>query len=31
MKTGRGTKQKRLINMESKLRVMVGMVGEGMG
>ena len=29
-KTGRGTKQKRLINMENKLRVAGGVVGEGM-
>ena len=27
IKTGRGTKQKRLINMENKLRVMGGVVG----
>ena len=31
MKTGRRTKQKRLINMENKLRVTGGVVGEGMG
>ena len=30
-KTGRGTKQKRLINMENKLRVTGGVVGGGMG
>ena len=30
IKTGRGTKQKRLINMENKLRVMGGVVGGGM-
>ena len=29
--TGRGTKQKRLINMENKLRVTGGVVGRGMG
>ena len=29
MKTGRGTKQKRLINMENKLRVTGGAVGGG--
>ena len=31
IKTGRGTKQKRLINMENKLRVTEGVVGGGMG
>ena len=31
IKTGRGTKQKRLINMENKLRVSGGVVGWGMG
>ena len=31
IKTGRGTNQKRLINMEDKLRVMGGVVGGGMG
>ena len=31
IKTGRGTKQKRFINMENKLRVTGGGVGEGMG
>ena len=31
IKTGRGTKQKRLINMENKLRVTGGVVGVGMG
>ena len=31
MKTVRGTKQKRLINMEDKLKVMGGVVGGGMG
>ena len=31
IKTGRGTKQKRLINMENKLRVAGGVVGGGMG
>ena len=31
IKTGRGTKQKRLINMENKLRVTGGFVGGGMG
>ena len=30
LKTGRGTKQKRLINMENKLRVTGGVVGGGM-
>ena len=30
-KTGRGTKQKRLLNMENKLRVTGGVVGWGMG
>ena len=30
-KTGRGTKQKRLTNMENKLRVTGGVVGGGMG
>ena len=29
--TGRGTKHKRLINMENKLRVTGGVVGRGMG
>ena len=29
--TGRGTKQKRLINMENKLRVTGWVVGRGMG
>ena len=29
IKTARGTKQKRLINMENKLRVMGGIVGGG--
>ena len=31
IKTGRGTKQKRLINMENKLRFTGGVVGGGMG
>ena len=31
IKTGRGTKQKRLINMENKQRVAGGVVGGGMG
>ena len=31
IKTGRGTKQRRLINMENKLRVTDGGVGGGMG
>ena len=31
IKTGRGTKHKRLLNIESKLRVAGGVVGEGMG
>ena len=31
IKTGRETKQKRLINMENKLRVAGGVVGGGMG
>ena len=31
IKTRRGTKQKRLINMENKLRVTGGFVGGGMG
>ena len=31
IKTGRGTKQKRLINMENKLKIAAGVVGEGMG
>ena len=31
IKTGRGTKQKRLLNMENKLRVTGGVVREGMG
>ena len=31
IKTGRGTKQKRLINMENKQRVTGGVVGGGMG
>ena len=31
IKTGRGTKQKRLINMENKLKVIGGVVGRGMG
>ena len=31
IKTGRETKQKRLINMENKLRVAGGVVGRGMG
>ena len=31
IKTGRGTKQKRLIKMENKLRVTGGVVGGGMG
>ena len=31
IKTGRGTKQKRLLNMENKLRVTGGGVGGGMG
>ena len=31
IKTGRGTKQKRLKNMENKLRVTGGDVGRGMG
>ena len=31
IKTGRGIKQKRLINMENKLRVTGGVVGGGMG
>ena len=31
IKTGRGTKQKRLINMENKLRVAGGVVGRGVG
>ena len=30
-KQGEGTKQKRLINMESKLRITRGVVGGGMG
>ena len=30
-KTGRGTKQKRLLTMENKLRVARGVVGGGMG
>ena len=30
-KTGKGTKQKRLRNMENKLRVAGGVVGGGMG
>ena len=30
IKTGTGTKQKRLINMENKLRVTRGVVGGGM-
>ena len=30
IKTGRGTKQKRVINMENKLRVTGGVVGGGM-
>ena len=30
IKTGRGTKQKRLINMENKLRVTGGVMGGGM-
>ena len=31
IKTGRGTKEKRLINMENKLRVTGGVVEGGMG
>ena len=31
IKTRRGTKQKRLINMENKLRVTGGIMGGGMG
>ena len=31
IKTGKGTKQKRLKNMENKLRVAGGVVGGGMG
>ena len=31
MKTGRGTTQKRLINMENKLRVSGGFMGGGIG
>ena len=31
IKTGRGTKHKRLINMENKQRVTGGVVGGGMG
>ena len=31
IKTGRGTKQKRLINMENTLRVTGGVVGGGNG
>ena len=31
IKTGRGTQQKRLINMENKLRVAGGVVGRRMG
>ena len=31
IKTGRGAKQKRLTNMENKLRVTGGVVGGGMG
>ena len=31
IKTGRGTKQKRLLNTEKKLRVAGGVVGGGMG
>ena len=31
LKTGRGTKQKRLINMENKQRVTGGVVEEGRG
>ena len=31
IKTGRGTKQKRFINMGNKLRVTRGVVGGGMG
>ena len=31
MKTGRGTEQKRLINMENKLRVAGGVLGRGKG
>ena len=31
IKTGRGTKQKRLINMENKLRVAGRVVGRAMG
>ena len=31
IKTGRGTKQKRLLNTENKLRVAGGVVGLGMG
>ena len=31
IKIGRGTKQKRLINMENKLRVTGGVVGDRMG
>ena len=31
LKTGSGTKHKRLLNMENKLRVTRGVVGGGMG
>ena len=31
IKTGRGTKHKRLLNMENKQRVAGGVVGRGMG
>ena len=31
IKTGRGTKQKRLLNMENKLRVTGGVLGGGIG
>ena len=31
IKTGRGTKHKRLLNMENKQRVTGGVVGAGMG